>query len=246
MTQHRTHHPPVGYGWWNSTGRCVKILLWTCLFLTHDADAWSSRTTKQHLPRRELIVQGQVADPTAFQYFALTANDAYASTVDNVCGAALIHSDILLTAAHCQGLFNYGAWMFNPTTKQFDRMMKIVEQWRHPNFNLMNNSYYNWDLLVMRLEEPVLDIQPVALNNDPQVPSIDEVLKAIGFGAREYGEELSTSLLVGELQYMSPQLCENKIFLIVFLGEYHSTIEKKLKICWLISAWQLIHKTKKR
>ena len=188
------------------------------MFLIHDADAWSSLTTKQHPSRRELIVQGQVADPTAFQYFALTANDAYASTVDNVCGAALIHSDILLTAAHCQGLFNYGAWMFNPTTKQFDRMMKIVEQWRHPNFNLMNNSYYNWDLLVMRLEEPVLDIQPVALNNDPQVPSIDEVLKAIGFGAREYGEELSTSLLVGELQYMSPQLCENKILTVPIQG----------------------------
>ena len=167
--------------------------------------------------RRQLIVQGQVADPADFPYFALTANDLYASTDDNVCGAALIHSDILLSAAHCHGLFNYGVRLFNPTTKQYDRMMQIVEQWRHPNFNL-DNSNYNWDLLVMRLEEPVRDIQPVVLNNDPQVPSIDEVLTTVGFGAMEYTEALSNILLVGELQYMSPQLCDNKIMTIPIEG----------------------------
>ena len=70
----------------------------------------------------------------------------------------------------------------------------------------------------MRLEEPVRDIQPVVLNNDPQVPLIDEVLTAVGFGAMEYTEPLSTILLVGELQYMSPQLCDNKIMTIPIEG----------------------------
>jgi trypsin len=166
---------------------------------------------------RQLIVQGQLADPTKYSYFALTANDGYVSTVDNVCGAALIHSDILLTAAHCHGLFNYGVWLYNPKTQKFDRLMRVVEQWRHPNFNL-DNSNYNWDLLVLRLEEPVSDIQPVVFNNNPNVPSTNELLEAVGFGSTDSGGEMSNILLVGELQYMSPRICADRLSTFAITG----------------------------
>lgn len=159
---------------------------------------------------RRLIVQGVPVEPQDYPYFALTSSDAYASTRDKVCGAILIHSDILLSAAHCQGYFNYGVQLFSPEQRQFDRRSRIVEQWRHPDFN-RHNGNYNWDILVMRLAEPVYDIEPALLNNDPNVPSEDEILKAVGFGALEYEGELSSTLMEGEVRYMLPSTCGERI-----------------------------------
>lgn len=159
---------------------------------------------------RQLIVQGVPAEPQDYPFFALTSSDSYASTRDDVCGATLIHSDIILSAAHCQGYFNYGVLLYSPDDQQFNRKSRIVEQFRHPNFN-RHNGNYNFDMLVMRLAEPVYDISPVPLNQDPNVPSEDQILKAIGYGASEYHGELSSILMEGEVQYILPSTCDKQI-----------------------------------
>jgi hypothetical protein len=46
------------------------------------------------------IVGGSVAKPFMAQYFVLSGHDNDSRTNDYVCGATLIHSDMLVTAAH--------------------------------------------------------------------------------------------------------------------------------------------------
>ena len=100
--------------------------------------------------------------------------------------------------------------MYDSSTQTFDRRTRIVEQWRHPNFNL-NNGNLNWDVLVMRLEEPVYDIEPVPLNSDTTVPAENEILVSAGFGATEYLGDTTTVLREGQFQYIIPGECDNLI-----------------------------------
>jgi hypothetical protein len=46
------------------------------------------------------IVGGTVAEPLTAQFFVVSGQDNDTRTADYLCGAALIHTDMLLTAAH--------------------------------------------------------------------------------------------------------------------------------------------------
>ncbi len=51
-------------------------------------------------PPEPRIVGGSIAEPFMAQFFVLSGQDNDTRTTDYLCGAALIHSDMLLTAAH--------------------------------------------------------------------------------------------------------------------------------------------------
>ena len=83
--------------------------------------------------RRRAIVNGRVvADPSDAQFFARSGKDLDNSTPDYLCGATLVHGDMLLTAAHCQGSFNYGVFLYDPDTNDYTREATVDLQIRYP------------------------------------------------------------------------------------------------------------------
>lgn len=86
--------------------------------------------------RRRAIINGRVvADPSDAQFFAKTGGDNNKATPDYLCGATFVHNDILLTAAHCQGSFNYGVFLYDPDTNDYTREATVDLQIRYPGFN---------------------------------------------------------------------------------------------------------------
>jgi trypsin len=106
------------------------------------------------------------------------------------CGASLIHADILLTAAHC----NVNGVSADVLASAYQRGMaidgaqaqarSIVKRVPHPNHNSQTQEN---DFMIMRLNEPVTGVTPIALNADAKIPAAGNVLTAIGFGRSTSG-----------------------------------------------------------
>jgi secreted trypsin-like serine protease len=100
----------------------------------------------------------------------------------------LIHSDILLTAAHCDGTniptgvivgaYQNGQATFGAQARQ------VVERSRHPKYS--SSTDVN-DYMVMRINSPVTGVTPVTLNSNSQVPANGDTLTVIGFGDLKSG-----------------------------------------------------------
>jgi hypothetical protein len=83
--------------------------------------------------RRRAIINGRiVVDPSDAQFFAKSGEDNDKATPDYLCGATLVHTDILLTAAHCQGTFNNGVFLYDPDTNDYTREATVDLQIRYP------------------------------------------------------------------------------------------------------------------
>jgi hypothetical protein len=167
----------------------------------------ASSTSSSSL-QRDLVVNGITADPTDYQFFARSWPDHVQMTGDMLCGASLIHSDILLTAAHCHGAFNYGLMLYNPDTKKFNRFATVDRQISYPEYYVDVDSI-NFDIMILRLSEPVADIAPVMVNNDPDFPVPgQDVGHAAGFGLTD--PDLGTipnDLQVGYFKALSNSQC---------------------------------------
>lgn len=163
--------------------------------------------------QRKLIVNGNPASPSDNQFFVRSWPDSVPQTNDILCGASLIHSDIIVTVAHCHGGFNYGAMTYDSESETFARYKTVDLQIAHPKF-YQNLENINYDIMIIRLTTPITDVEPVVLNDDPDFPVNanygDEssfLLEAIGVGLTETGF-VSNGLDVGYFNAMSNDRCK--------------------------------------
>lgn len=95
--------------------------------------------------KRSLIANGQVAEPNEFPFMALGR-----PPFDEFCGGTLIASDIIITAAVCQNIFQQvtvSAYNFDTTSTEGGAIpVTVVEQRRHPFYEFFEISQS--DLLV--------------------------------------------------------------------------------------------------
>jgi hypothetical protein len=158
-------------------------------------------TTVQGNPR---ISGGTITEPGQYPYFATLAS--------RMCGATLIHPDILLSAGHCQRAFAaetmvfVGAHEVKGMQVTADATRVIVRQYPHPDIDF---TRWRNDLSIFQLDRPVNSLQPVQLNSDPAVPSIDSTLTVIGFGAT-LTERLSDFLREVDVYPVDPDTCKRQ------------------------------------
>ena len=178
--------------------RCLVVLFASSIGIAIFVDAKiipTMNASSASLTNRNLIVNGDNANPSDYQFFIKSQPDSLSHTNDVLCGASLIHSDMILTAAHCHGGFNYGAMTYD------NRYTTVDLQIAHPDY-YRNTDLINHDIMVLRLSSPLLDIQPVVLNADPDFPinkGNTVLLEGLGFGLTEFG--IPQNLQVG---YFAP------------------------------------------
>jgi len=131
-----------------------------------------------------------------------------------VCGATLIHSDILISAAHCFGSFNYGLLAYDPSTNDFTQRMSIDRQQRHFIWDY-NAKAWNYDFVVMRLSNPIDGndaVKPIAVNTNNDYPLDSDRLQLYGFGVTEPGGLSSSSYLRQvEMKYIENKVCGSRM-----------------------------------
>jgi hypothetical protein len=102
----------------------------------------------------------------------------------NGCGAALIASDLLVSAAHCEGAFSstvrVNASYFGVEgngTIVVDGVAQII----HPKYH-SDPTAADYDLMIVKISPPVKNVTPILLNRDPLIASDGATLLAMGFG----------------------------------------------------------------
>jgi trypsin len=143
-------------------------------------DQNNDTTALQITPR---ISGGTITESGQYPYFATLVGS-------RICGATLIHPDILMSAGHCQRAFAAETMVF-VGAHEVDNMhvtaaetRVIVRQYPYPDIDFVS---WDNDLTLFQLDRPVLSLPPVQLNSDPDVPSPDSTLTVIGFGVTETG-----------------------------------------------------------
>lgn len=125
------------------------------------------------------IVGGTLAVKGAYPYYAVTSNRNF------LCGAFLIHPDILMSAAHCVGAFNNFDVYFGGLNRDGSDAVEIVRATVEGVDSRYDSSRSEaFDYMVVKLIRPVnASLVPLApLNFDAANPANGGVVKTIGFG----------------------------------------------------------------
>jgi secreted trypsin-like serine protease len=151
------------------------------------------------------IIGGNFAAAKEFPYMAIPESDA-------LCGATLIHSDILLTAAHCAGSFEgfnvfIGGVFFNGTDAK--NTIQAVQERAHPEYNDINLEN---DIMLVKLASR--STQPKASwSSNSRVPLTGSTVRAIGFGVTEfigdYDILVADTLMKVDLNVFEVDICQD-------------------------------------
>jgi hypothetical protein len=121
---------------------------------------------------------------------------------------------MIVTAAHCQGAFNYGILILDPTTDDYTRSVPVVQQIRHPRWDYIPDNL-NFDVLVLKLETPLRSddvAKPIPYNTDSAYPVVGDTVTGFGMGLIDNTNYVvADELLEADFKYISNDQCFGRI-----------------------------------
>jgi secreted trypsin-like serine protease len=157
------------------------------------------------------IINGQNAPKDRFPWFVrLLAGSSNANGVVSACGGSLIAPDLVITAAHCESPIHANVNPYVVDLVDVSLQRKVVASVRHPNFP--QELQVDYDVMIIKLEHPITEIQPVELNYDEGLPAQSgEQLSILGFGSTVPGSSApivtSKTLQIATTNYVSFEDC---------------------------------------
>eukprot|EP00970_Alexandrium_tamarense_P000139 scaffold18_cov241-Alexandrium_tamarense.AAC.2 len=152
----------------------------------------------------QTIIGGKEITPGSRPYLLSIGDDPYGQ----YCGASLITPHFALTAAHCVLSFGGVNKMYLKDTSQC-----VGDVYTHPEYN----SYtIENDVALLYLPNGMYDIDPVQLNEDPNVPVDGSPLDLAGWGAyniTDYYSYYSNVPLSTTLNYVTNADCMSPPFI---------------------------------
>lgn len=123
-----------------------------------------------------------------------------------LCGATLIHGDILVSAAHCKGVFEGRNVIIGGNQlvgADAAEVIAVDREYVHPDFSVYTLQR---DVMLIKLESPS-EAPIVKYNGDSSVPNPGDAVTVIGFGATEEDGDPSYQLLEVNLQIVDFNSC---------------------------------------
>jgi len=162
------------------------------------------------------IINGIETNPTRYPY---SASLQYSS--EHFCGGALIASDVVITAGHCNGALSLGGITYNAIINRHNlqnkkryngggESIRVKKEIRHPQYN---PDTVNNDFNLIFLNRAVQDTSTyLKVNPNSAIPQKNKPLTVIGYGDTDIRESISTSsnILMETVVYSQSNLeCES-------------------------------------